>query len=272
MMDSSNEELATAIHFLGDAVAQSGVSLAHAITQASIQTSAALKRIATILSEAQPRTQEGEPRCGTNEEEQETTTQIANAVLILQQRETKVEAKAEAEAQAQAQDDDSDDEPLTAKVPRCKPKDLLTPKRPARAYSLFMKEIYPKTREEYPEENLVDLSRHISERWRNLVEASKDRYRARYRRNQETYCREMNKFKKLSRKDPCDKEGKRESKAPVKRRRCQKRKHNENVPGAEQHLLPRCMQISSRNLSLIPSFPAGIEQESSFPKTSVNAV
>lgn len=122
-------------------------------------------------------------------------------------------------ADADQHDEDDNKIPLGKRI-----RDPLAPKRPNPAYRLFIKDVIAKMREDSPEASQADLFKRVSEKWKGLDQAAKDRYQAQYEENKKIYERELDDYKQYREKNPFDEEKELLNYGPVKRRRVLKTK------------------------------------------------
>lgn len=65
------------------------------------------------------------------------------------------------------------------------------PKRPMTAYFHFMQERRPIIQEQFPDMKLMDISKLLSEEWRNMSGEARAKYNELYQQDKERYAREM---------------------------------------------------------------------------------
>ncbi|ORZ03998.1 hypothetical protein BCR43DRAFT_536875 [Syncephalastrum racemosum] len=108
---------------------------------------------------------------------------------------------------------------------RKRARDPLAPKRPNRAYRLYVTDVVANLRKEMP--NQSDIFKRVSENWKVLDQARKDRYQAKYEKNKKTYERELDEFKQYRQQHPFTVEKELKSRGPVEGRRVLKHKSKE---------------------------------------------
>lgn len=59
------------------------------------------------------------------------------------------------------------------------------PKRPLSAFFLFREEVYDKVKSENPSAKITELTKIISELWKNVDQTTKERLEAKYQENKE---------------------------------------------------------------------------------------